>query len=119
MNALGLPTDMAPMLAEHVASLKAVPDPPSLIDLRRRVAAMVPRVDLPELMLEVMSWHPGFTEAFTHTSGNPARVGDLGLSVVAVLCALRHEGSVPDVGEAGHPGCVGFDTAGRTTDLGP
>jgi TnpA family transposase len=117
MNALGLPTDLAPMLAEraagldvayrevisrldedtaatvdddgrlHVAALKAVPDPPSLIDLRRRVEAMVPRVDLPELVLEVMSWHPGFTEAFTHISGNPARVGDLGLSVAAVLCA--------------------------------
>src|SRR6478735_7825599 len=117
MNALGLPTDMAPMLAEHaaaldvayrevisrldedtaatvdddgrlhVASLRAVPDPPSLIDLRRRVETMVPRVDLPELVLEAMSWHPGFTEAFTHTSGNPARVGDLGLSVAAVLCA--------------------------------
>lgn len=77
MNALGLPTDMAPMLAEHaagldaayrevisrldddtpatvddngklhVASLKAVPDPPSLIDLRRRVEAMAPRWTCP------------------------------------------------------------------------
>lgn len=67
--------------------MRAVPDPLSLIDLRRRAEAMVPRVDLPELVLEVMSWHPGFTEAFTHISGNPARVGDLGLSVAAVLCA--------------------------------
>jgi hypothetical protein len=64
-----------------------VPDPPSLIDLRRRVEAMLPRVDLPELVLEVMSWHRGFTKAFTHTSGNPAHVSGLSLSVAAVLCA--------------------------------
>src|SRR3546814_18576304 len=34
-----------------------------------------------------MSWHPGFTEACTHTSGNEARVADLVLSVAAVLCS--------------------------------
>ena len=71
----------------HVAALSAVPDPASLVDLRRRVEAMLPRFDLPELVLEVMSWHPQFVEAFTHTSGNEARVADLGLSVAAVLCA--------------------------------
>lgn len=71
----------------HAAALVATPDPPSLTDLRRRVEAMLPRIDLPELVLEVMSWQPGFTEAFTHASGNPARVADLGLSVAAVLCA--------------------------------
>jgi hypothetical protein len=117
MNALSLPTEPTALLADHataldtayrevaarlggdgpasvdedgklhLAALKAVPDPLSLVDLRRRVEAMLPRVDLPELVLEVMSWHPGFTEAFTHTSGNDARVADLGLSVAAVLCA--------------------------------
>lgn len=71
----------------HLAALKSVPDPPSLVDLRRRVERMVPEIDLPELVLEVMSWVPGFTEAFTHASGNDARVADLGLSVAAVLCA--------------------------------
>jgi hypothetical protein len=29
----------------------------------------LPAIDLPELLLEVMSWVPGFTEAFTHASG--------------------------------------------------
>jgi hypothetical protein len=117
MNALGLPADPSALLADHavaldtayrevtsrlggdapasidedgklhVAALDAKPDPASLIDLRRRIEAMIPRVDLPELVMEVMSWHPGFTEAFTHTSGNDARVADLGLSVAAVLCA--------------------------------
>lgn len=66
---------------------KAEPDPPSPVDLRRRVKAMVPEVDLPELVLEVMYWMPGFTEAFTYASDNGARVADLGLSIAAVLCA--------------------------------
>ncbi|WP_227999964.1 transposase [Nocardia australiensis] len=63
-----------------------MPDPPSLVDLRRRVEKM-PKIDLPELVLEVMSWHPDFVEAFTHVSGNDARVADLGLSVAALLCS--------------------------------
>ncbi len=51
----------------HVAALVAVPDPPSLLDLRRRVVRTMPKIDLPELVLdEVMSWHPGFVDAFTH-----------------------------------------------------
>jgi TnpA family transposase len=80
----------------HVAALSAVADPASLVDLRRRVEAMLPRIDLPELVLEVMSWHPSFVEAFTHTSGNEARVADLGLSVAAVLCAhAMNVGFVP------------------------
>ena len=117
MNALSLPTEPTALLADHataldtayrevaarlggdgpasvdedgklhLAALKAVPDPPSLVDLRRRVEAMLPEIDLPELVLKVMSWVPGFTEAFTHASGNDARVADLGLSVAGVLCA--------------------------------
>lgn len=117
MNALDLPVEPRPLLAAHtarldemyrevasrldadtpatidedgklhVAALVAVPDPPTLIDLRRRVEQMMPKIDLPELVLEVMSWHPGFIEAFTHISGNDARVADLGLSVAAVLCS--------------------------------
>ena len=70
----------------HVAALDAKPEPASLIDLRRRVEAMVPEIDLPELVMEVMSWHPELVEAFTHVSGERARVADLGLSVAAVLC---------------------------------
>ncbi|GAC55078.1 putative transposase [Gordonia amicalis NBRC 100051 = JCM 11271] len=71
----------------HVAALNAVPDPPSLVDLRRRTAAMIPRVDLPEMVLEVMSWYPEFGESFTHVAGTKARVADLGVSVAALLCA--------------------------------
>jgi hypothetical protein len=126
MNALGLPNNPHPMLAEladaldaayrelgsrlgddapasvdddgklHVSALTAVPDPPSLTDLRRRVEAMMPKVDLPELALEVMSWHREFSEAFTHVAGISARVSDLGVSVAAVLCAhAMNVGSSP------------------------
>ncbi|WP_327120853.1 transposase [Nocardia sp. NBC_01730] len=48
---------------------------------------MIPRVDLPELVLDVMSWHPEFGESFTHVAGTSAHVADLGVSVAAVLCS--------------------------------
>lgn len=81
MNALGLPDSPHPLLAGHavaldaayrelaarlgddapagvdadgklhVAALTAIPDPPSLIDLREPVAAMLPRLDLREACL--------------------------------------------------------------------
>ena len=69
----------------HVAALKAIPEPPSLVDLRRRVQQMLPRVDLPELLLEVMGWVPGFMAAFTSLSGGRARLADLDVSIAACL----------------------------------
>ena len=53
----------------HADKIDAIPDPPSLVDLRRRLEAMLPRVDLPDLILEVMAWHPGFVAAFAGVSG--------------------------------------------------
>ncbi|GAA3760789.1 Tn3 family transposase [Salinactinospora qingdaonensis] len=69
----------------HLAQLTAVKDPPSLVDLRTRIGRMLPRVDLPELILEVMSWHPGFMDAFTGVSGSEARLADLDVTVAALL----------------------------------
>jgi len=43
----------------HAAAIDAVAEPASLIDLRRRCEAMIPRVDIGELILEVMVWHRG------------------------------------------------------------
>lgn len=48
---------------------------------------MLPRVDLPELILEVMAWQPGFLAAFTAASGGTSRLGDLPVSITAALCA--------------------------------
>ena len=71
----------------HVASLKAVPEPESLLDLRKAVQAMLPRADLPEVVLEVMAWEPGFIEAFAASSGGAARMAGLDVSVTACLSA--------------------------------
>ena len=71
----------------HVERIKAIPEPGSLIDLRKRVGAMLPRVDLPEVLLEVMGWEPGFAGAFTSVSGSRSRLADLNITIAACLTA--------------------------------
>lgn len=118
LAALQLPEDPAALLSGHTADLDAawraaaggiVPDgevrvdadgrlhldkdealdvPASLCDLRKRCQAMLPTVDLPELILEVMSWNPGFIEAFTPVSGGAPRIKTgLDVTVTALLSA--------------------------------
>ena len=69
----------------HLTSDKAVQDPPSLVDLRKRVAAMLPRVDIGEQILEVMGWVPEFLESLTALSGGAARMADLNVTAAAAL----------------------------------
>jgi len=71
----------------HVESLRAIDERPSLIELRKIVNALLPRVDLPELILEVMAWEPGFVAAFTAASGGQTRLGDLDVTIAARLTA--------------------------------
>ena len=71
----------------YPGGVKAVDEPPSLVDLRRRTTAMLPRVDLPEVILEVMSWVPELAAAFTAASGGRSRLEDLPTSVAACLAA--------------------------------
>jgi TnpA family transposase len=117
LTALGLPDDPDGLLAEHARTLdsayrevagrlivntevsvddagkihltgvKAVEEPPSLVDLRKRTTAMLPRVDLPEVILEVMAWVPELAEAFTAVSGGRSRLEDLPTSIAACLAA--------------------------------
>ena len=117
LTSLGLPGDPAALLAEHSRTLdaayrevagrlaastevtigedgkihltgvKAIEEPPSLVDLRARTTAMLPRVDLPEVILEVMSWAPQLAAAFTPVSGGRSRLEDLPTSVAACLAA--------------------------------
>lgn len=47
---------------------------------------MMPRVDLPEVLLEIAA-KTGFAEAFTHISAGNVRLPDLHISVCAVLLA--------------------------------
>jgi len=71
----------------HLTGVKAVEEPPSLVDLRNRTTAMLPRVDLPEVILEVMSWEPRLAQAFTAASGGRSRLDDLEVSIAACLAA--------------------------------
>ncbi len=48
---------------------------------------MLPKVDIGELLLEVMSWQPRFVEAFTAASGGESRLGDLQVTIAAALTA--------------------------------
>ncbi len=48
---------------------------------------MIPRVDVGELILEVMSWHPEFVAAFTAACGGQTRLADIGVTIAAALTA--------------------------------
>jgi TnpA family transposase len=70
-----------------VSPLDKLDEPESLVDLRRRVDALIPRVDLPEALLEVQGW-TGFIDEFDHFhSDRGTQVDDLVTSVCAVLTA--------------------------------
>ena len=71
----------------HAAALQAMGEPPSLVELRRRTQTMMPRVDIEELVMEVLSWLPDVAEAFTAVSGGETRMEDLSVTLAAVLVA--------------------------------
>ena len=69
-----------------LSALDKLDEPVSLVALKAAVAARLPRVDLPQLLLE-MHAHMGFASGFTHASEGGARAGDLATSICAVLLA--------------------------------
>jgi TnpA family transposase len=69
-----------------LTGLDRIDESDSLIALRNAVAARLPRVDLPELLLEIHA-RTGFASEFTHASEADARAGDLATSVCAILLA--------------------------------
>ena len=69
-----------------LSRLEKMDEPASLVALRDKVPGMLPRVDLPELLLEI-SARTEFTAAFTHLSERTARATDLQVSLCAVLMA--------------------------------
>ena len=88
-TAANLPKNAAVQVdgAELVLSaLDKLDEPPSLVALKAAVAARLPRVDLPELLLE-MHTRTGFAGGFTHASEDGARAGDVATSICAVLVA--------------------------------
>ena len=66
--------------------LDKIEEPLSLVSLRAAVEARLPRLDLPELILE-MHARTGFAAAFTHASEGNARAGDIATTICAVLVA--------------------------------
>jgi TnpA family transposase len=66
--------------------LDKLDEPSSLVKLRGGVIARLPHVDLTEILLEVLAW-TNFAAEFRHVSEGDARVGDLDLSLCAVLLA--------------------------------
>jgi len=83
-----------------------VPEPATLVALRGLVARMLPRVDLPEVLLEVDAW-TGYLSEFTHVamSDGPtgSRMEDLAISVAAVLVAEGCNLGFSPVVKSGHP----------------
>ncbi len=71
----------------HAAALDAIPVPASMMALRDRCQDMMPRVDIGEVVQEVMSWRPGFVQAYTHLSRGEPKLADLHLTLSAVLTA--------------------------------
>lgn len=69
-----------------LAPLDKLPESSSLVTLREAVHNLLPRVDLPDVLLEVAAW-TGFSEQFTHVSEGHSRVEDLEISIGAVLVA--------------------------------
>jgi TnpA family transposase len=69
-----------------LTGLDKLDEPPSLLTLRDQVQARLPRIDLPELLLEIHA-RTGFAHEFTHISEGEARVSDLPMSLCAVLLA--------------------------------
>jgi TnpA family transposase len=69
-----------------LTGLEKLDEPPSLVRLRAAVKARLPRVELPELLLEIAA-HTGFATQFTHISERESHVSDLTTSVCAVLLA--------------------------------
>jgi TnpA family transposase len=69
-----------------LTGLEKLAEPLSLVTLREQVQALLPLVDLPEVLLEIDA-RTGFTAEFTHISESGARVTDLHVSLCAVLLA--------------------------------
>jgi TnpA family transposase len=85
-----------------VDRLEAVGEPASLVQLRETVTAMLPRVDLPDLLLEVHGW-TGFLDEYRHAGGLAARMDDLPVSVAALLVAEACNVGLTPVTDPGSP----------------
>ena len=92
-TAANLPNNTAVKIETHASKdtftltgLDKLEELPALLRLRDKAGALLPKVDLPEVLLEMHS-RTGFADEFTHLSEAGTRIQDLPLSVCAVLLA--------------------------------
>jgi TnpA family transposase len=82
-----------------LSPLDKLEEPPSLVALRTAVTALIPRVELPELLIEIAA-RTDFIGAFRHVTEATARASDLVTSLCAVLlaeaCNTGHEPLIRD-----------------------
>lgn len=85
-----------------IAHLDKLEEPASLLELRKQTAALLPQVDLAELLLEIQA-QTGFADEFTHVSEAESRAGDLSTSVCAVLLSEACNFGLRAVENRDHP----------------
>ena len=85
-----------------LTALDKLDEPPSLVTLRTAVDDLLPRVDLPDVLLEVAGW-TGFLTEFTHVSDGAARAEDLDVGICAVLVAEACNIGLEPVVQASNP----------------
>lgn len=73
-------------VALSITNLDKIEETSSLKHIRELVTALLPKIDLTELILEI-NVHTGFANEFSHISEANARVPDLSISICAVLLA--------------------------------
>ncbi|MEU4516281.1 Tn3 family transposase [Nonomuraea wenchangensis] len=83
-----------------VEKLGALGESESLAWLRAACQAMLPRIDLPELLLEVHAW-TGFLAAYVHLADVSTRMNDLPRSLVALLISEACNVGITPVIKAG------------------
>jgi len=69
-----------------IANLDKLEESTPLIEFRKQITALLPKIDLTELILEIHA-HTGFANEFNHVSEANLRADDLSISVCAVLIA--------------------------------
>ena len=69
-----------------LSPLDRIERPPSLVALQSAISARLPKIDLPDIMLEVAA-RSGFAEAFSHVTERHSRVEDFATSLCGGLIA--------------------------------
>jgi hypothetical protein len=85
-----------------LTGLDKLEEPPNLIKLRDQVDALLPRIDLTDVVLEIHGY-TGFADEFTHISEGTARVENLALSICAALVAEACNIGIEPLIDSTHP----------------